>query len=125
MQISLNWLKEYVSVNLGPKEVGDLLTMAGSEVDAVTEVGSELDGVVVGHIISVSPHPNADKLSLCEVDTGSGTCSIVCGAQNIKPGDKAPLALTGTTLPNGITIKKAKIRGELSEGMLCSESNWL
>jgi phenylalanyl-tRNA synthetase beta chain len=122
MQISLNWLQEYVPVNLDPKEVGDLLTMAGSEVDAVTEAGSELDGVVVAHIISVSPHPNADKLSLCEVDTGSGTCSIVCGAQNIKPGDKAPLALTGTTLPNGITIKKTKIRGECSEGMLCSES---
>ncbi len=122
MQISLNWLQEYVPINLAPKEVADLLTMAGSEVEAVTEVGSELDGVVVGHIISVSPHPNADKLSLCEVDTGSGTCSIVCGAQNMKPGDKAPLALTGTTLPNGITIKKAKIRGELSEGMLCSES---
>jgi len=122
MQISLNWLQEYVPIHLNPKEVADLLTMAGSEVEAVTEVGSELDGVVVGHIISVIPHPNADTLSLCEVDTGRGTCAIVCGAQNIKAGDKAPLALTGTTLPNGITIKKAKIRGELSEGMLCSES---
>lgn len=122
MQISLNWLREHVSLHLDPGEVADLLTMAGSEVEAVTLAGSGLEGVVVGHILSVSPHPNADKLSLCEVDTGSGTCSIVCGAQNIKPGDKAPLALTGTTLPGGITIKKAKIRGELSEGMLCSES---
>ena len=121
MQASLNWLKEYVAVDCGPKELADLLTMSGSEVDSITELGKDLDGVVVGHITSVNPHPNADKLSLCTVDTGTTTCSIVCGAQNMKPGDKAPLALTGATLPSGITIKKAKIRGERSEGMLCSE----
>ena len=97
MQASLNWLKEYVAVDCGPKELADLLTMSGSEVDSITELGKDLDGVVVGHITSVNPHPNADKLSLCTVDTGSTTCSIVCGAQNMKPGDKAPLALTGAT----------------------------
>ena len=79
MQVSLNWLKEYVSIDLDPKDLADLLTMSGSEIDSITELGKELDGVVVGHITAVNPHPNADKLSLCTVDTGSATCSIVCG----------------------------------------------
>ena len=122
MQVSFNWLKEYVDIDLDPQGLADLLTMSGSEVESVVKVGNECDGVVVSHIISVVPHPNADKLSLCTVDTGSATYPIVCGATNIKPGDKAPLALVGTQLPNGITIKKAKIRGESSQGMLCSES---
>ena len=122
MQVSLNWLKEYITIDRDPGAVADLFTMSGSEVDSITVLGTEFDGVVVGHITSVNPHPNADKLSLCTVDTGSAVCSIVCGAQNMKPGDKAPLALTGATLPSGITIKKAKIRGERSEGMLCSET---
>lgn len=122
MQVSLNWLKEYVTINLDPKELANLLTMTGSEVENVATVGDELDGVMVSHITSVTPHPNADKLSLCTVDTGSDTYEIVCGATNIKPGDKAPLALDGTQLPNGITIKTAKIRGVLSQGMLCSET---
>ena len=121
MQVSLNWLKEYVPIDLDPKDLADLLTMSGSEIDSITELGKEFEGVVVGHITSVNPHPNADKLSLCTVDTGSSTCSIVCGARNMKQGDKVPLALTGATLPSGITIKKAKIRGEPSQGMLCSE----
>jgi len=122
MQVSLNWLKEYVSINLDPRELADLLTMTGSEVENVVKVGDELDGVVVGQITSVTPHPNADKLLLCTVDTGSGSYSIVCGATNIQPGDKAPLALDGAQLPKGITIKTVKMRGELSQGMLCSEA---
>ncbi len=122
MQVSFNWLKEYVDIDLDPQGLADLLTMSGSEVESVVKVGNECEGVVVSHIISVVPHPNADKLSLCTVDTGSATYPIVCGATNIKPGDKAPLALVGTQLPNGITIKKAKIRGESSQGMLCSEA---
>jgi phenylalanyl-tRNA synthetase beta chain len=121
MQVSLNWLKEYVAIELDPKELADLLTMSGSEIDSIAELGKEFEGVVVGQVTSVNPHPNADKLSLCTVETGSATCSIVCGAKNMKSGDKVPLALTGATLPSGITIKKAKIRGEASEGMLCSE----
>jgi len=122
MQVSLNWLKEYISINLDPKELSDLLTMTGIEVENVVKTGDKLDSVVVAEIISLSPHPNADKLSLCTVETGSGTCNIVCGANNIKPGDKVPLAIVGTQLPSGISIKKAKIRGELSQGMLCSET---
>ena len=121
MQVSFNWLKEYVPINLDPEELADLLTMAGIEVENVTKVGDKLDGVVVSQIVSISPHPKADKLSLCTVNTEDNTYSIVCGATNIKPGDKAPLALDGTQLPNGITIKTTKIRGERSQGMLCSE----
>ncbi len=122
MQVSFNWLKDYISIDLDPEELADLLTMAGIEVENVVKIGDGLDGVVVGQITSVNPHPNADKLSLCNVDTGSDTCSIVCGATNIKPGDKVPLAQIGTKLSSGITIKKAKIRGEFSQGMLCSET---
>ena len=121
MQVSLNWLKEYVDIDLDPQGLADLLTMSGSEVESVVKAGNECDGMVVCHITSVDPHPNADKLSLLTVDTGSATYPIVCGATNIKPGDKAPLAPVGTQLPNGTTIKKAKIRGESSLGMLCSE----
>ena len=122
MQVSLNWLKEYISINIDPKELADLLTMAGIEVENAVKLGDELDGVVVSQITSVTPHPKADKLSLCIVDTGSGSYPIVCGASNIKPGDKAPLALDGIKLPKGITIKTVKIRGEPSQGMLCSEA---
>jgi len=122
MQVSLNWLKEYISINLDPRALADLLTMAGSEIENVVKIGNELGGVVVSQITSVAPHPKADKLSLCTVDTGSGTFSIICGATNIKPGDKAPLALNGAQLPSGVTIKPVKIRGVISQGMLCSES---
>jgi phenylalanyl-tRNA synthetase beta chain len=121
MQISFNWLKEYVDFNLDPYGIANLLTMAGSEVERVVKVGTGLEGVVVGQITSVTCHPHADKLSLCTVDSGSGTLSIVCGASNITPGDKVPLALEGTQLPNGTIIKPVKIRGERSQGMLCSE----
>ena len=98
MQVSFNWLKDYVPIDLDPEEMADLLTMAGIEVENVVKIGDGLDGVVVGQITAVNPHPNADKLSLCNVDTGSDTCSIVCGATNIKPGDKVPLAQIGTKL---------------------------
>lgn len=122
MQVSLNWLNEYVSIHLNPNELANRLTMAGIEVENVVKTGDALGGVVVGEIVSLSPHPNADKLSLCIVETGRGTCPVVCGAHNIKRGDKVPLAAVGTQLPSGISIRKAKIRGELSEGMLCSEA---
>lgn len=125
MLVSLNWLKEFVSIDVTAQELGELLTLSGSEVESCVEQGKELDGVVVGQITSVSPHPHADKLSLCTVDSGGAAHTIVCGARNIRPGDKAPLALDGTSLPGGITIKKAKIRGEVSEGMLCSETELL
>lgn len=122
MLVSLNWLKEFVSIDMTVKELADLLTLSGSEVESYSELGGELEEIVVGQITSVSPHPHADKLSLCTVDTGGAPHSVVCGARNIKPGDKAPLALHGSRLPDGTTIKKTKIRGEASAGMLCSQA---
>ncbi len=121
MQVSLRWLKDYVDIDLTPAEVSDRLTMAGLEVDAVREVGPSFSNVVVARIIALRRHPNADKLSLCEVTTGDETLPIVCGAPNIHVGDVVPLARIGAEIPGGYTIKRSKIRGELSEGMLCSE----
>lgn len=121
MQVSLRWLKDYVDIDLTPAEIADLLTMTGLEVDAVREVSPPFTNVVVAKILSLRPHPNADKLSLCEVTTGEETLPIVCGAPNIQAGDVVPLAKVGATIPGGYTIKRSKIRGELSLGMLCSE----
>lgn len=125
MLVSLNWLQEFIAIDVAAGELAELLTLSGSQVESCTERGGELDGIVVGQITSVGPHPNADKLSLCTVDSGTATHRIVCGALNIRPGDKAPLALDGTRLPGGAIIKKSKIRGEVSEGMLCSETELL
>ncbi len=122
MKVSFNWLKEYVDCELNPTELADRLTMAGLEVEGVEEVGPELKGVVVAQIASISPHPQADRLSLCRVKAGERTYPIVCGARNMKEGDKVALAIAGAELPGAVQIKKTKIRGEQSEGMLCSEA---
>nr|MDA3894822.1 phenylalanine--tRNA ligase subunit beta [Desulfobacteraceae bacterium] len=122
MKISLNWLKQYVPVDIPATELADKLTMAGMEVEGVTERFQYLDAVVVGKIIEVSPHPNADKLRLCQVDIGEQIISVVCGAPNAKAGMKVPCALPGAVLPNGLAVKKSTIRGEASAGMLCSET---
>src|SRR4030042_432916 len=103
------------------KDLTHLLTMAGLEVEGATSIGEGLEKVVVAEILSIRRHPNADRLSLVEVKTHQDTSPIVCGATNIKEGQKVPLALVGARLPNGIEIKRSKIRGVLSEGMLCSE----
>jgi phenylalanyl-tRNA synthetase beta chain len=121
MKVSLNWLKDYVEIRMGLKELVNLLTMAGLEVEEATSVGEGFEKVVVAEILSIRKHPNADRLSLVEAKTHQETFSIVCGATNIKEGQKVPLALVGVRLPNGIEIKKSKIRGVTSEGMLCSE----
>jgi phenylalanyl-tRNA synthetase beta chain len=122
MRVSLNWLKEYVACELAPSEIAQLLTMAGLEVEGMEEVGPELRGVVVGKIVSLVPHPQADRLSLCRVQAGEKTYSIVCGARNVREGDKAAVALVGAELPGRAPIQKTEIRGEPSEGMLCSEA---
>ncbi|MCJ7663164.1 MAG: phenylalanine--tRNA ligase subunit beta [Desulfobacterales bacterium] len=122
MKVSFNWLKEYVDCERTPSELADLLTMAGLEIEGVEAVGPELKGVVVAQIVSIAPHPQADRLSLCGVKAGEKTYAIVCGARNMKEGDKVALALAGAELPGGVQVKKTKIRGELSEGMLCSEA---
>jgi phenylalanyl-tRNA synthetase beta chain len=128
MIISVNWLKEYVGIDIAPEELADKLTMAGLEVEGVEHRGKGLENVVVAEIVSMKPHPDATKLSLCDVSDGEKNYPIVCGASNMKSGDKVALAKIGTTLPpgpkfpEGMTIKKAKIRGEVSEGMLCAEN---
>ncbi|MCJ7784668.1 MAG: phenylalanine--tRNA ligase subunit beta, partial [Desulfobacterales bacterium] len=121
MKVSLNWLKDYVEIRMDWRELIHLLTMAGLEVEGATSVGEGFDKVVVAEIHSIRKHPDADRLSWVEAKTKQDTFSIVCGATNIKEGQKVPLALVGARLPNGIEIKRSKIRGVLSEGMLCSE----
>jgi len=122
MKISINWLNQYVPVDIPATELADKLTMAGLEVEGVSERFQYLDSVVVGKIMEVQPHPNADKLSLCQVNIGEQTITVVCGAPNAKAGMKTPCALPGAVLPNGFAIKKNTIRGEASEGMLCSDA---
>lgn len=121
MKVSLNWLKEYVEIRMDLKELIHLLTMGGLEVESATSTGQGFEKVIVAEIESIRRHPNADRLSLVKVKTPEEKFSIVCGATNIREGQKVPLALIGARLPNGVEIKKSKIRGEVSEGMLCSE----
>jgi len=129
MTISLNWLKQYIDLDLPPVELGDLLTNLGLEVEGMEETESirgGLEGVVVGHVMEAWKHPNADKLTLTRVDTGSGEpLQIVCGAPNVAAGQKVLVATVGTTLypieGDPFKLKKGKIRGEVSEGMICAE----
>jgi phenylalanyl-tRNA synthetase beta chain len=121
MKFSVNWLGEFVDLPRNPEEIAELLTHAGIETKKIELRGAKLDDVVVSQITASSRHPNADRLSVCEVDDGSGTKrQIVCGATNYKTGDKVPLALPGAKLPNGTEIRKSKLRGVESHGMLCS-----
>jgi phenylalanyl-tRNA synthetase beta chain len=121
MRVSLKWLRDYVDVDLSPEALAERLTMAGLEVDGLEETEPAFSGVRVARILSRKPHPNADTLSLCEITTGETIYPVVCGAQNINVGDVVPLAEVGAILPGGLVIRSAKIRGEASEGMLCSE----
>src|SRR5439155_1058517 len=121
MKISLNWLREFVDLPKNPEEIAELLTRAGIETKNIETRGANIDKVIVSQITASSRHSNADRLTVCEVDDGSGTKrQIVCGATNYKVGDKVPLALPGAKLPNGSEIRKSKLRGVESEGMLCS-----
>jgi phenylalanyl-tRNA synthetase beta chain len=121
MKFSVNWLREFVDLPEDPEDIADLLTRAGVETENIETRGAKIDNVIVSQIAASSRHPNADRLSVCEVDDGSGIKrQVVCGATNYKVGDKVPLALPGTKLPNGSEIRKSKLRGVESEGMLCS-----
>jgi phenylalanyl-tRNA synthetase beta chain len=121
MKFSINWLREFVDLPKTPEEIADLLTRAGVETENIETRGAKIDNVVVSQITTSSRHPNADRLTVCEVDDGSDVKrQIVCGATNYKVGDKVPLALPGVRLPNGTEIRKSKLRGVESEGMLCS-----
>lgn len=123
MYISRNWLKDFVKIpdSLSAKELGLKLTMAMAEVEGFVDQRESLQGVVVGEILEVKKHPNADKLKLAVVDVKDKKLNIVCGAPNIAKGQKVPVALVGTKLASGMEIAKAKVRGEVSEGMLCAE----
>ncbi len=126
MKVTLNWLKQYVDFNWSPEELTERLTMLGLEVEGVQKLGGEFNGIVVAQVITRDKHPNADKLSVCRVNDGTGERQIVCGAQNFQAGDKVPLILPGATLPmkpgdkEPFTIKVGKIRSVESHGMMCS-----
>jgi phenylalanyl-tRNA synthetase beta chain len=121
MKFTYNWLKEYVDFEWSPQELAEKLTFVGIEVEDVHNFGGNIpDGVVVCQVLSSEKHPNADKLTVCRVNDGTGERQIVCGAKNYKVGDKVPLAVPGVTLPGNFTIKSAKLRGVESHGMMCS-----
>ena len=121
MRLPISWLKEYVDFDDTPQGLAAKLTFSGTEVEGIETIGSTYEGIVVGEVLEVNKHPNADKLTLCRVNTGSGEMTVVCGAPNVRPGIKVPFARVGVTLPNGVKLKSAKIRGVVSEGMLCAE----
>ncbi len=121
MKVSRRWLEAFLRRPLDPRDVADRLGMLGAPVDAIEAVGQELAPFVVGLVTAVRPHPDAEKLRITTVDDGSGTpLQVVCGAPNVTAGHKYPFARLGTTMPGGLVIEKRKIRGEPSEGMLCS-----
>jgi phenylalanyl-tRNA synthetase beta chain len=125
MKITYNWLKQYVDYKGSPEELGDQLTILGLEVESLERVGGGFDGVVVAEVLTRDPHPDADRLSVCQVKDGEGQRQIVCGATNFKAGDKVPLILPGAQLPTSdakkpFVIKIGKIRGIESHGMMCS-----
>ena len=122
MKISLNWLRQYIDVNIPVNELVKGLTDLGIEVESVENQADRLDKFVIGRVIEKVKHPNADKLSVCKVDAGTGELlNIVCGAPNVDSGQTVCVALVGAVVPNGgFEIKKAKLRGEISEGMICS-----
>ena len=122
MLIPLTWLQDYIDLHEDVDALRELLTFSGLEVEGVETHGADLQDVVVARILAVAPHPNADKLTLCTIDNGSGeTPTVVCGAPNVRVGMHTLFAPVGVTLPNGLTLKKAKIRGVESMGMLCAE----
>ncbi len=127
MKVSYNWLKEFIDLTLSPADTAEKMTLIGLEEEETFEYGSNLDGVIVGEVLEVTQHPNADRLKLCQVNLGEETVQIVCGAKNVAAGQKVPVATVGSTLPiklddgSLLTLRKAKLRGEVSNGMICAE----
>ncbi|MFG6666670.1 phenylalanine--tRNA ligase subunit beta [Halomonas sp. HNIBRBA4712] len=122
MKFSEQWLRDWVSPTLDTQALADKITMAGLEVDAVEPVAPAFSGVVVAEVIAKEPHPDADKLNVCRVNDGSGEVQVVCGAPNVAVGQRVPFAQVGGVLPGDFKIKKAKLRGAESFGMICSAS---
>ncbi len=121
MKITYNWLKEYIDTGLTPEELHKKFFTLGIGIETFAPLYTDINKVLIGQILEVQKHPNADKLTVCTVATGTEKLVIVCGAKNHKAGDKAALAVNGATLPGGLTIKKVELRGIESNGMLCSE----
>ncbi len=121
MRLTLNWLKDYVDTDLPPEELADLLTMAGLEVETVEHLGDGLDGVVAARLVSVEKHPEADRLTVCRVDAGGEEVDVVCGAPNVREGMITAYAPPGVRLPGGLRVKKTRIRGQASHGILLAE----
>jgi len=122
MYLSLNWLKEYVKFKQTPEQVAEVLTLGGFEVEKVNYWGKGMEGIVVGQVKTIISHAEADKLSVCKVDIGKAQpLTIVCGAKNVKAGQKVPVAVIDSVLPNGMKIERRRIRGIDSEGMICAE----
>ncbi|RKY61884.1 MAG: phenylalanine--tRNA ligase subunit beta [Candidatus Neomarinimicrobiota bacterium] len=121
MIVNTKWLERYTDIPYSPRELEEKLTYLGLESTVKKNPVERIEGVIISEIKEVLPHPNADRLQICRVDTGSGTMDVVCGAPNVAPGQKVPLARTGTVLPNGMELKPVKIRGVKSEGMICAE----
>ncbi len=121
MIISLNWLKDYVDIDVSPKEFSEILTMSGTKVEGFKVLGDDIKNVVVGKVLSITRHTNSDHMWICQVDVGEGEpIQIVTGAQNVKEGDYVPVAKHKSFLPGGKKIEAGKLRGEVSRGMLCS-----
>lgn len=122
MNVSYRWLSDYINLNgITPQELAELMTRGGIEIDSVPSRNLGVSGVVVGYVTAREKHPDADKLSVCTVDAGQGEpLQIVCGAPNVAAGQKVPVALVGAKLPGGLAIKRAKLRGVESQGMICS-----
>ncbi|MEQ8153497.1 MAG: phenylalanine--tRNA ligase subunit beta [Clostridiaceae bacterium] len=122
MKVPVYWLKDYMDIDINGKELGDRLTLSGSKVEEVIVSGDEIKNVVTGKILKIEQHPDAEKLVVCQLDVAAGEpVQIVTGANNMKEGDIVPAALHGAVLPNGLKIKKGKLRGVVSNGMMCSE----
>ncbi len=121
MKVTLGWLKEFVDFDLSIEELADKLDLSGTAIESITDLGAKFDKMVVGEVMSVEKHPDADRLNFCEVAIAGEKTGIVCGAPNVKAGQKVPVALPGATMPNGMEIKSTSIRGVVSNGMICSE----
>ena len=121
MLVSLNWLKDYVDIDVTPSELAESMTLAGLAVEAIAEPGKDITKVYTGKILTIAKHPNADKLVICQIDMGEEeNIQIITGATNVQSGQVVPVAVAGAHLAGGQTIKKSKLRGEASSGMLCS-----
>ncbi|HZJ82184.1 MAG TPA: phenylalanine--tRNA ligase subunit beta [Clostridia bacterium] len=120
MLVPVKWLKDYVDIDITTKELADAMILTGSNVEGVEELGKDIENVVVGKIISIDSHPNADKLIICKVDVGNELLQIVTGATNVREGQLVPVAVDGAVLPGGTRITAGELRGESSQGMMCS-----